>query len=283
MAGGACGDTPCQRSARMPGGRRIVCQLSAIASEIGNLQPGGAACPTAMSPEIAKQLLDLIDRRGFEPGDKIPTEQELSDALEVSRPVVREALSVLEAMGIFAARQGSGRVLMPFDFGTVLGMLADYVTPKGKWLLDLLAVRQVLESNLLPAAAPTITGATLDEIEEVTKTMERKALRGEYFGAEDRQFHALLYKGINNEVLDGLLEFFWRVYDNLNIDDQAHSQRLDETAAHHRRILDALRAGDIRRAQHHLNTHFYDTGFALTRHTDRISEMRGKSGRALAG
>ena len=75
--------------------------------------------------------------------------------------------------------------------------------------------------------------------------MEAKAQKSDYFGQEDKQFQLLLYRNIGNEVLNELLELFWAIYDQLAIDALDHSQRLDETAAHHCRILTALKDGDI--------------------------------------
>ena len=227
---------------------------------------------------VSRQLVDLLDARGLKPGDRIPGELELAGLLGVSRPVVREAISALEATGLFATRKGSGRVLMPFSFSSALGLISRYVTPKGKWLLDLLAIRQVLENNMLPLAAARLSADDFDDLERLVGAMEAKALAGTYFGDEDRQFHLALYKALNNEVLDGILKLFWTMYDQLDIDELAHSQRLDETAAHHRRILTALKAGDIRRAQHHLDTHFYDTGYALSHIGPETQTPGGENG-----
>ncbi|WP_316980283.1 FadR/GntR family transcriptional regulator [Shumkonia mesophila] len=209
------------------------------------------------------RLVNIFWERGLAPGDKVPAEKEISSLLGVSRPVVREAFSVLEATGLLVARKGSGRILMPFGFGSVISLLSSYTMPRGKLLLDLLAVRQVMETNMLPAAAAVMPAEDMEKLEKLVQTMELKASRGEYFGEVDRQFHSLLYKCLNNEVLLGLLDLFWTMYDDLDTGALSHSQRLDETAAHHRRILAALQSGDIHRAQYHLDAHFYDTGYVL--------------------
>lgn len=210
------------------------------------------------------RLVQVFRDRELKPGDKVPGEMEVAALLGVSRPVIREAFSVLEAAGLLMARKGSGRVLMPFGFGSVVSLLSNYAVPRGKLLLDLLAVRQAIEGNMLQAAAAIMPAADLLEIERLVEAMEAKAARNEYFGEEDRHFHALLYRCLENEVLQGLLELFWAMYHQLDTNALSHSQRLDETAAHHRRIFNALKAGDVRRAQHHLDTHFYDTAYALT-------------------
>ncbi|WP_108660001.1 FadR/GntR family transcriptional regulator [Acuticoccus kandeliae] len=214
-------------------------------------------------PSIARRLVEVLSELGIQPGDKIPVEADLCEMLDVSRPALREATSILEATGLLIARKGSGRVLMPMRFGHAMSFVSSYALPKRKWLLDLLSIRQVTESAMLPVSVPKLSEEDFAVLEAATAAMEEKAARGEHFVAEDRAFHRALYRPLDNEVLEGLLELFWEMYDKLNLDSLSHSQRLDETAAHHRRILDAVKAGDLRLAQHALNAHFYDTFFAL--------------------
>src|SRR5262245_145021 len=125
--------------------------------------------PDGFGNLITRQLVQLFDDRGLKPGDRIPAEIDLASTLAVSRPVVREAMSVLEATGLLVARKGSGRVLLPFSFGSAMSLLARHVTPKGTWLLDLLAVRQALESTMLSLAATKMTRRDFDELEHVTE------------------------------------------------------------------------------------------------------------------
>jgi GntR family transcriptional regulator, transcriptional repressor for pyruvate dehydrogenase complex len=213
---------------------------------------------------LAQQLTLLFRQQGLKAGDRLPGEIELAGLLNVSRPSLREAMGVLEAAGLVGVRKGSGRVLQAFNFARAMGMVARHAAPEGKWLLDLLSVRQLLENNMLSVAAAQFSAEDYSELDSIVREMEDKAAAGKYFGEDDRRFHLKLYQNLNNEILNGILELFWNMYGQLEVGTLAHSQRLDETAAHHRRILASLEAGDVRRAQHHLDSHFYDTGFALS-------------------
>ena len=62
--------------------------------------------PKKISEEIVSQIKQLISRGELKPGDRIPSERELASMLGVSRPSVREAIMVLEAMGFLESRQG---------------------------------------------------------------------------------------------------------------------------------------------------------------------------------
>lgn len=212
---------------------------------------------------ILQRLVGLILEAGIGIGDKIPTEYELSERLSVSRPVIREALAALEAVGVVEARRGSGRILSSLDIGTLTTRLFSYFPASGKWVMDLLTVRQVMEVNMLQSAIPQLSDADIDAIEQLVRRMEEKARLGQYFGPEDRAFHIALYRRMNNDAMLMVLNMFWNMYDSVHTESVEHSQRLDETAAHHRRILDAIRASDIPRTQHFMNSHFYDTHFAI--------------------
>jgi GntR family transcriptional regulator, transcriptional repressor for pyruvate dehydrogenase complex len=218
---------------------------------------------TLETTHVVSRLKAEFSQRGLMPGDSFPAELELAAALKVSRPVVREALSVMDAVGVSSPRKGSGRVLNAFHFGNLLESLVAIADPPSEWLRDLLVLRQALEGAMLARAFPHMTEATFRMLEQLVLAMENKASRGATFTDEDRRFHLTLYQSLNNDALNGLLQLFWSMYDRLDASTLSHSQRLDETAAHHRKILTALKSGDIARAQHQLDAHFYDTGYAI--------------------
>ena len=58
--------------------------------------------------QVLDQLVALIDQSGLRPGDRLPSDRDLAAALHVSRPLVRQALKVLEGLGRVTAQQGSG-------------------------------------------------------------------------------------------------------------------------------------------------------------------------------
>lgn len=212
---------------------------------------------------VLQRLIALIYSAGIAIGDRIPTELELAEKLGVSRPVVRESLAALEAIGVVEARQGSGRVLVSLGVRDVAIRVVGYFPVSEKWIMDLLSVRQVMEVNMLQSAAAELTDDDILEMDGIVREMEEKAKEGIYFGSEDKRFHLTLYKNMKNEAIMMVLEMFWNLYDSMHTSSIEHSQRLDETVAYHRRILDAIKDKDIPRAQHLLNSHFYDTRYAI--------------------
>ncbi len=62
--------------------------------------------------QIKDYLIDLLRRDQYQTGDKIPTESELADTLDVSRATLREGLHLLEEERVIRAKHGSGRYLL---------------------------------------------------------------------------------------------------------------------------------------------------------------------------
>jgi len=64
-----------------------------------------------ISQKIVEQIKDIIFSGKLQPGDRLPTEKELAERLNVSRPTLREALTVLEAIGLIEVRPREGSII----------------------------------------------------------------------------------------------------------------------------------------------------------------------------
>ena len=61
-----------------------------------------------LAESTAEEIKSMIQRNGYEPGQKLPTEKEMTDSLGVGRNTLREALRILQSHNIVTIRQGSG-------------------------------------------------------------------------------------------------------------------------------------------------------------------------------
>src|SRR5699024_7362950 len=98
------------------------------------------------------RLLDLLDAGSLEPGDHLPGEVDLAQRLHVSRPQVREALRMLEALGVIESRQGARRTWRGFTTSVMARQLVAILKPTPRAVEELLDVRQALEASMLPRA-----------------------------------------------------------------------------------------------------------------------------------
>lgn len=203
------------------------------------------------------RLIALLRIEGYRAGDAIPTEPALAAKLNMSRQGVRETLAGLQALGVVQARQGARRRLVGFDpgaFGRNLGLSLPY---SGDSLQELLEVRRVLEVSYFRKAIPTLNPRRIRQLRELTDRMADRASQNQTFLEEDERFHVLLYEGLENRTLEGILSGFWHYFKAASA-SVTTGRDLPKTAAVHSDIVDAIEHGDPELAAHRLDIHFFD-------------------------
>lgn len=228
-----------------------------------------------MSHSLEDRVLEYFHGAGLRSGDVVPSELQLASELNVGRPALREALGALEVIGIVQSRQGARRTLGTFDMGAVIRTLTIGIVPDLEALRSLLEVRRVLEIGFFPQAAIKLSPEDIGHLRSLADTMQEKASRSEVFVAEDQDFHAAIYRHLDNPILRGLLEAFWELFDHMGAETRTGTN-LPATAASHARIVDALTAGELALAVHHLNSHFFDVRSRLVRQsTTQTTDKQG--------
>jgi DNA-binding FadR family transcriptional regulator len=209
---------------------------------------------------VRDELMALILERGLAPGELLPTEFELVEDLGVSRNSVREALKALQALDIVEIRHGHGTYVGGLSLNPLADGLAfrtlQRIGRDARAVSELLETREALEDGLIRRVAASIPDADIDALETVTAAMEAKAGRNEDFAEEDRQFHELLYRSLDNQIVVQLLRAFWDVFHRVNDRLGGEDPDLPETARRHRAILAALRSRDVDGAQRAMTEHF---------------------------
>ncbi len=204
--------------------------------------------------EIRNRLKRFILQNKLRPGDKLPTEEALSNSLNVSRPAVREALRSMEALGIIEARQGYGRVVCDFTFDAILNNLSYGFAFLNHNFLQMLEIRKALDVHFIEAAIAHLTPADLDTLSATVARMEELTAQEADLSQEDYNFHALLYARANNPLAEQLFAIHWTI--RMNTYAQPGLQELlPGAAANHRAILDAIQQQDVVEARRLLLDH----------------------------
>lgn len=156
---------------------------------------------------VMNALADHIDRAGMKPGDKLPTERELSLALGVGRSTVREVISQLQALGVAEPRVGSGTFLIrTISPGTIHMPLSLDMTHLRDALLQTLEVRRGIEVEASAVAALKHTSEDVPRMEATLVEMERVHIDKGTAGREDLAFHLSIYDATHNPLFPRLLE-----------------------------------------------------------------------------
>ncbi|WP_342510708.1 GntR family transcriptional regulator [Sporosarcina sp. FSL K6-1522] len=95
--------------------------------------------------DIVGELRSLIKEEGIKTGDKLPSERELAERLQVGRSTVREALRSLELLGLIETRRGEGTFLADFGKHQLVEVLAAFIMQQPNSVLDVQETRMIHE------------------------------------------------------------------------------------------------------------------------------------------
>lgn len=182
---------------------------------------------------IRRRLEVVLSEDGIQSGERIPTERELADRLDLSRATVRRVLNELESEGLIIRHVGRGTFLIDApasDNGRISPM-------------DVLVVRRLLE----PAVARLVVGAASSEdIAEIRRCVESSEAARTYEDFE--HWDGALHRAMVAATHSPLLARVYAVIDNARADPLWGTLKLtsfspDSRASYevdHRRILDAI-------------------------------------------
>ena len=159
------------------------------------------ATRTTLAETVAEQILSLILANDLGAGDKLPSEKELVEQLQVGRSTVREALKSLSALGIVDMRPGHGTSVKRLDARKIMrpDLLALMID---KTLTErLLEAREIIEPEIANLAAQRATEEDLAAIHEVLHKTEEAIQAGQPVYRLSPEFHRALADAAHNEVL----------------------------------------------------------------------------------
>ena len=212
------------------------------------------------SQALQTRIMELILERGLDVGDALPTESELSAELGVGRNTVRESLKVLQALGVIEIRHGFGMFVAPNNFSALVSGLTFRgrlsLRHKGEEAMELIDVRQALESGLIGSAIDLLNDEHLAALRSTMEAMQDAAARKELLVEQDAEFHRRLYAPLNNELLINLMDVFWQVYRQIHEALGSGPVNLEEQVQIHWDIYEAVASRDKALASERLQRHF---------------------------
>lgn len=189
-------------------------------------------------------------------GDKLPSEAELCRRLEVSRPVLREALRALQTMGLTVSRTGKGTFVV--SAGPVQDpTFGDYTAS------DLMEVRRHVEIPVAGYAAVRRTPEDLDHLTHLLDRMERERDTTAWV-AMDTRFHLTVAQAARNPVFGRVIEEIRDALARQSAFLDGLGGRREQSDREHRAIVEALVAGGGDAATEAMAHHLDRVGTTLT-------------------
>jgi GntR family transcriptional repressor for pyruvate dehydrogenase complex len=208
-----------------------------------------------MADVVELHIRDYFKKKLFKPGDALPKELELAEALGVSRNVVREALSRLRMLGMIESKKKRGMILASPDVLGAFERVLDPLIIGEETLQDLFELRLVLEMGMADVLFINMTDNGLQELKQIVDN-EFKDDQQIFRIKNEIAFHGKLYEIAGNNTLKRFQNMLLPVFGYvLKLEQEYISGSVS-----HRGLVELLEKGnkdDFRKGMYdHLRPHF---------------------------
>ena len=209
---------------------------------------------------VLAHLRDLLVNGGVETGHRLPSERELALSLGVSRPAVREAVRAMEMIGVLETRHGRASTVRIPD-AAVLGEFFSLALAQQPAIIDdIVEVRIALERQALRLACTRATPEDQRNLEHALEEIEGTIDDVASGGHADLHFHTQLVAAAHSPALSTIYGTITHLLERSHVERRrriADSPKArDYLVDHHRKIFEAVRAGDASMADDLILSHF---------------------------
>lgn len=138
--------------------------------------------------EVLLKVNSIIIEDKLIEGDRLPSERELAERLNVSRSSVREALRILELLGLIVTKQGQGTYIEDESTHQLVEILASYILKRNKSKNDLLEYKNLIETDIIQLASIRITDKDIKELEDIIERVQLNLECGKLTAEDDYVF-----------------------------------------------------------------------------------------------
>ena len=233
--------------------------------------------PVVSKDDVTGRLIgvfkNLISEGILTPGGRLPAERDLAETFGVSRSSLRQALKVLEIMGVISQRVGDGTYLNAGAPSILSESMEFLILLDGISFHELMEARLIVEPELAARAAIRATAEDIADLSTVHAGMERSKKDSSRFIEADLLLHQTLFRISGNRVCSMMFTVVHQSVHKLmaltaSLVDPEHTLML------HRRIITAIRKGDADEARRRMAEHLQDATALLAKTAAKQTETR---------
>ena len=212
-----------------------------------------------LSAQVARHLLELVNRERLRPGDQVPSEVQIGRDLQVSRGSVREAYRTLAALGILEIESGRRPRLRPID-PRVLAQVFDYALNTSQVeIAHVIETRRAIELQTAQLAARYATDAQRRTLRELVAHMRSSGTDHARRVASDTAIHTVIAEASGNPLNSLLLHALRSPVEassRIHFDDTRTESELVRVIDAHDAVVERICAGDSMGAVSAMSYHF---------------------------
>ena len=213
-----------------------------------------------LSDQVYRQVKEAVLSGRYKPGDRLPSEKELSEIFGVGRPVIREALRFLESIGLVSVRPGAGggAFVREIEPRVLAETFEGIVRVEDVTMEELTEARMAIELAILPLVVKRISQGDIKEL-EINVKEARESLEKGIREPKNLKFHIILAKASRNRLLSKITEAVFRLLAKLLQQYEYSYERKKKILEDHEQIMKLLKHNDYERLQRALERHIRDT------------------------
>jgi GntR family transcriptional repressor for pyruvate dehydrogenase complex len=167
------------------------------------------AFKTIKRQSIVEEIIDLFKGKlingELKPGDKLPSESQLTEQMGVGRTALREAIKMLSALGVIEVKQGDGSYIVKGASLAAMNPLVFAILLEAGMNLELLELRTLLEVGYCQLASEKASPEDIQLIIEAGKLFEEKATSkirdSDDLTRADLEFHFSIMNATHNPLV----------------------------------------------------------------------------------
>ena len=230
---------------------------------------------TTLHEQIVEKIKAMIEDGTLKPGDSLPSERELARDMEVSRIPVREALKMLEFMGVIEIRHGRAAVVRGLGQAAMIDTINLVLESGPNELYEMNQARIILELGAAKLACEKRTETDIAHMKEILDRMEAEIDRGCNVVDTSMEFHMALMRATKNKILCSFMMLFRDLLRESRSISLSRPERPREALGEHKAILQAVVDRDSALAasvmELHIKKHFVRSGRRGRRDTEGTS------------
>jgi len=210
--------------------------------------------------QISDQIRELIFSGILKPGDKLPSENELSSQFSTGRMVVREALRTLEQSGLISVKRGSlgGAFVKNPGATAITRSISDLVQIGDVTHRELTEARLGVEMVVLESVIKKITAEDLSQLKQNIEDSERQILAGQRGTQDNLNFHVLLARSSKNLLYEMIVKSFMTVNEFFIQSLRPEVRYVKRILESHKGIYEAICEKDLQEAKEKMEKHIID-------------------------
>ena len=187
---------------------------------------------------VVKRIKEALLNEEIKPGDFLPPEAELAKNLNVGKSSVREALKMLQALGVVEVRRGQGTLICRKPGEESINPLIFQLLMEERSIQDLIDLRMIFEPGITVMAMKRATETEIQAIRETVARLENCIAEGVPVAEDDLAFHLAILKATHNPFVVRIGETILQLF-KLSISTSMRT--IPEIALRdHKRIFDAF-------------------------------------------